>query len=219
MENFLFLAQVAHQCHRVDDAWTFTRMAVQHPACTFSAEVQEAVLLATKVKVDQTRKAVHVMRDVPVEMQEVYGSEGRTFASEVIGLVTTLLPRASFPHALPFLYKLRGDALRYLAEFGGCVVQPDVYNAYHLSNSLADTYLVATHPLRLNIALTLAVFLKQCANQPDAARRVVAHMLHQVPDGVELCQESAELVQLMKEAHGAWGNNLVVHEPPCFCQN
>ena len=86
-----------------------------------------------------------------------------------------LLPKCKSVDAKVFLYKMRGDYHRYLAEIKAPEIQMDAmklaedsYDEAH-AICLASSELRASHPIRLSLALNFSVFKHEILKQPSAA--------------------------------------------------
>ena len=86
-----------------------------------------------------------------------------------------MIPKCKSADAKVFLYKMRGDYYRYLAEIKPPEVQIDSmkmaeesYDEAH-AMCLASSDLRASHPIRLSLALNFSVFKFEILKQPSAA--------------------------------------------------
>jgi len=75
-----------------------------------------------------------------------------------------------------FYHKMRGDYLRYLAEFstgdGRKEAAEKSLVAYKAASDKATSTLTPTHPIRLGLALNFSVFYYEILNSPDRACRL-----------------------------------------------
>jgi 14-3-3 protein epsilon len=84
-----------------------------------------------------------------------------------------LIPTANTGESKVFYHKMKGDYLRYLAEFQTSGSRKEAAEksliAYKAASDIASTGLPPTHPIRLGLALNFSVFYYEILNSPDRA--------------------------------------------------
>ncbi|KAJ2878848.1 Protein bmh2 [Coemansia asiatica] len=84
-----------------------------------------------------------------------------------------LLKRATSGESKVFYLKMKGDYLRYIAEFETGdqrkTASDDSLEAYKAASEVANTELPPTHPIRLGLALNFSVFYYEIFNAPEKA--------------------------------------------------
>jgi 14-3-3 protein epsilon len=85
------------------------------------------------------------------------------FCHRILTLVNKdLIPKCKSDEGKVFLFKMKGDYYRYIAEYasGGDKTEAakDAENAYAFAHDLAEKELPSTHPLRLGLALNYSVY-------------------------------------------------------------
>jgi len=133
---------------------------------------------------------------------------------DVLNLLnTTLIPAAKPGDETVFYYKMKGDYLRYLAEFTRDEAQKESaawsLEAYKLAYKLALSSLEATHPTRLGLALNFSVYYRDVLNSPDRACHLAKHafdeavaVLDQMPESKY--RDSLLILQLLRDDLTLW---------------
>ena len=87
-------------------------------------------------------------------------------------IIKDLQPKAKSDEGKVFIFKMKGDYYRYIAEYASGNQKNDAaqqaQQSYEEAHALATECLSSTHPLRLGLALNFSVFfyeIKQNANK------------------------------------------------------
>ncbi|KAM7497846.1 hypothetical protein LguiA_022260 [Lonicera macranthoides] len=129
--------------------------------------------------------------------REKVESELETICNDMLALIDEhLIPSSSSEESNVFLYKLKGDYYRYLAEFKGDIEKEEVIDqslkAYETAITKAESYLSPAHPNRLTLSLNVSVFYCDIVNNPERG----CHLAKQAYD-----EAIAELDSLSEESY------------------
>ena len=85
------------------------------------------------------------------------------YCKRILELVNKeLIPKCKSEEGQVFLYKMKGDYYRYIAEYAGADEKNEAAKnadkAYETAHELAEKDLPSTHPLRLGLALNYSVY-------------------------------------------------------------
>ncbi|KAJ2721517.1 14-3-3 protein [Coemansia sp. Benny D115] len=108
------------------------------------------------------------------EQRKVVEKELSDICKDILNVLDTyLLASATTGESKVFYYKMKGDYLRYIAEFETAdqrkSASDDSLNAYKEATEIANAELAPTHPIRLGLALNFSVFYYEILNSPDKA--------------------------------------------------
>jgi len=116
-----------------------------------------------------------------------------------------------------FYYKMKGDYLRYLAEFSMGNDRKDAAEnslvAYKAASDKASTTLQPTHPIRLGLALNFSVFYYEILNSPERACRLAKQAFDYAVtelDGLpeENYKDSTLIMQLLRDNLTLWTSDM-----------
>jgi len=116
-----------------------------------------------------------------------------------------------------FYYKMKGDYLRYLAEFSTGNDRKDAAEnslvAYKAASDKAGTTLQPTHPIRLGLALNFSVFYYEILNSPERACRLAKQAFDYAVtelDGLpeENYKDSTLIMQLLRDNLTLWTSDM-----------
>uniref|UniRef100_A0A0G4GAF0 14-3-3 domain-containing protein n=1 Tax=Chromera velia CCMP2878 TaxID=1169474 RepID=A0A0G4GAF0_9ALVE len=192
-EVSLLLAKVAEETNRYDDMVEFVRRIVQL-RLQLQPEERSVFTAAFRGALEERRCALVTLREFeeqdehPFELKEAITEYKEKIASEAETLCKTalrhikedLLPVAPQGEHLGNLGKMRGDFYRYLAEFrmmkGSNSATEDGEKSLQAYKDATKecSHLLASHPLRLSIALNSSVLLKDILGRDDEARQHAA---------------------------------------------
>ena len=141
---------------------------------------------------------------------------------EVLTLLDeSVIPNDSQSEARVFYYKMKGDYLRYKAEYkrGGdkLPIAEQALVAYKSANDLA-VELSSTNPIRLGLALNFSVFYYEIMNQPkDACKLANAAFNDAIADLNSLSEheykDSALIMQLLRDNLTLWTADQPLDQP------
>jgi len=116
-----------------------------------------------------------------------------------------------------FYYKMKGDYLRYLAEFSTGNDRKEAAEnslvAYKAASDKAGTTLQPTHPIRLGLALNFSVFYYEILNSPERACRLAKQAFDYAVtelDGLpeENYKDSTLIMQLLRDNLTLWTSDM-----------
>lgn len=143
--------------------------------------------------------------------------ELKTYCDKVMGLLDeTLIPSTSTDEPKVFFYKMKGDYLRYLAEFQKGEAKNASSNkaleAYQSAHKIASEKLASTHPIRLGLALNFSVFYYEIMQQSDKAVEMAKNAfdeaiasLDNVTD--ESYKDATLIMQLLRDNLTLWSSD------------
>ena len=159
-----------------------------------------------KGAIQNAEKARMYKRMIEKELTEI--------CQKILDLVNDyLLPKGKNPEVLVFLHKMKGDYLRYIAEFLDGdqmnVSAQQAQSAYESAHAIATEHLVSTHPVRLGLALNFSVFYyeikknanKACKMARDAFDEAIGD-LDNVDD--EYYKDATLIMQLLRDNLTLW---------------
>jgi len=139
-------------------------------------------------------------------------------------LDTQLLPTAVDPETKVHYLKMKGDYLRYLAEFcedtdAHGLKADSAHEAYRTASDIALAELAPTNPMRLGLALNFSVFYYEVLNSPERACLLSkAAFDDAIPCiealGDEYYQDSASILQLLRDNLTLWTSDMQENEAP-----
>ena len=108
-----------------------------------------------KGSVTNAEKAKRYKQNIEKELTEV--------CKGILKLVNeSLIPNCKSEEGKVFLYKMKGDYWRYIAEYASGAEKDgaakEAEKAYDFAHKEADEHLSSTHPLRLGLALNYSVY-------------------------------------------------------------
>lgn len=116
-----------------------------------------------------------------------------------------------------FYHKMKGDYLRYMAEFSVGNDRKDAAEnslvAYKQATEVAGNLLSATHPIRLGLALNFSVFYYEILNSPDRACKLAKEAFDAAItelDGLneEGYKDSTLIMQLLRDNLTLWTSDM-----------
>lgn len=123
--------------------------------------------------------------------------------------------------AYVFYYKMKGDYLRYLAEFSRDNERKEAAEnslvAYKSASDKSATALQPTHPIRLGLALNFSVFYYEILNSPERACRLAKQAFDDAVtelDGLpeENYKDSTLIMQLLRDNLTLWTSDMQTEE-------
>lgn len=128
-----------------------------------------------------------------------------------------LIPFADSPESKVFYLKLKGDYLRYLAEFRTGQDKKDTAEdtlaAYRSAQDIAVAELVSTHPIRLGLALNFSVFYYEILVSPERACNLAKQAFDEAIAeldtlGEEAYKDSTMIMQLLRDNLTLWTSDV-----------
>ncbi|KAL3683739.1 hypothetical protein R1sor_001761 [Riccia sorocarpa] len=158
---------------------------------------------------DRNRVLARIIKDYQSSIE----SEISTICQSVLDILNTqLIPKAVSGEVKVFCLKMKGDYLRYLAEFQtgeeGRNAKESALLAYKSARSIALAELPPTHPNRLGLALNFSVFyfdiLKSLDKAYDIAKQAFTDACSDDTIRNASHKESRLILQLLMENCSIW---------------
>merc|ERR1719282_172183 len=136
--------------------------------------------------------------------------ELHTLCTDVINLITKLVPGAADVEAKVFYMKMQGDYYRYLAE--STASEADCQNAAVAYEAAwgAGQGMAATHPVLLGLALNRSVFNFEVLRKPEDAKSIANQALQNATQAFgsappEQQAEARQIMELLSDNLNLWG--------------
>ena len=132
-----------------------------------------------------------------------------------------LIPRAASGESKVFYLKMKGDYLRYLAEFKDDSDRKQVADraneAYQEATKVASAELAPTQPIRLGLALNYSVFFYEIMNLPREACMLAKRAFDDALAEIDALSEdsyrdSTVIMQLLRDNMNLWNADLASAE-------
>ncbi|KAJ1850585.1 14-3-3 protein [Coemansia sp. RSA 2703] len=150
--------------------------------------------------------------------RKVVERELSSICSDILNVLDNhLLMRATNGESKVFYLKMKGDYLRYIAEFATederKNAADDSLKAYKDATDVANTELAPTHPIRLGLALNFSVFYYEILNSPEKA----CHLAKQAFDDAiaeldslseDSYKDSTLIMQLLRDNLTLWTSDI-----------
>jgi 14-3-3 protein epsilon len=156
------------------------------------------------------------LADIAAYKAKVEG-ELESICADILSLLDNhLLAKAGGGENQVFLLKMKGDYLRYLAEFLQGQKREDVakraHDAYQQAMQVATAELTPTQPIRLGLALNYSVFHYEIQNNPAGACALAKHAFDEALAQIDSLSEdsykdSTLIMQLLKDNLSLWMAN------------
>jgi len=228
-------AKLAEQAQRWEDMMAFmTKLANSlEPSDELSPEERNMLGVSFKHVISQKRSAWRVISSIENSVagsarelqltQDFKSSIEKEIEELCVKLVSLLdqklIPKCKSVDAKVFLYKMRGDYYRYLAEIKAPEIQMDSmklaeesYDEAH-AMCLASSELRASHPIRLSLALNFSVFKNEILKQPKGALDMARDAfemgmrdLEKIDSDSSHYNDSKFIVQLLRDNIALWSN-------------
>jgi 14-3-3 protein epsilon len=189
-EEHVYMAKLAEQAERYEEMVEHMK-AVAEAGKDLTVEERNLLSVAYKNVIGCRRASWRVLSSI--EEKEANGSnegliknyrvkvegELEKICSDILSVIDDfLVPNANTPEGRVFYYKMKGDYLRYLAEFQVLDKKKEsaakALEAYQSAQEAAGNRnekdgLPPTHPIRLGLALNFSVFYYEIQNNPEQA--------------------------------------------------
>jgi len=243
-EEKVYIARLAEQAERYDEMVDAMKMIAQM-GVGLTQEERNLLSVAYKNVIGARRASWRIVSSLEFKGKEK-GEEGeneilttqyrQAIEKELQGICTEildLLDKDLIPSAHPteteekgnnegnesyvFYYKMKGDYLRYLAEFSTATDRKEAAEnslvAYKSASDKATLTLQPTHPIRLGLALNFSVFYYEILNSPERACRLAKQAFD---DGVteldglpeENYKDSTLIMQLLRDNLTLWTSDM-----------
>ncbi|KAI0032375.1 14-3-3 domain-containing protein [Vararia minispora EC-137] len=229
-----FIAKVAEEAERWDDAIASMKTVVSASRAHLSAEERNLVSVAYKNKTGTLRNSWRILDTL--ERRETAARPGTRGAAlirqartrverdlaracqDVLALISVqLLPAASPGEERVFYHKMQGDYYRYLYEIAAARERERYaqlsLEAYKTAYKHALGTLEAWHPTRLGLALNFAVYFRDVCASPVRACHLAKHAfdealaaLVRLPD--DASRDSVMILQLLRDDLILWSSEI-----------
>lgn len=231
-EENVYMAKLAEQAERYDEMVD----AMKRVACMdveLTVEERNLVSVAYKNVIGARRASWRIVSSIE-QKEENKGNanhvakikEYRTkIEAELAGICNDILsvldnhliPTANTGESKVFYHKMKGDYLRYLAEFQTSANRKEAAEkslvAYKTATDIAATGLPPTHPIRLGLALNFSVFYYEILNSPDRACQLAKQAFDDAIAELDTLSEdsykdSTLIMQLLRDNLTLWTSDM-----------
>jgi len=236
-EDNVYIARLAEQAERYDEMVTEMKNIAQ-TGVGLNPEERNLLSVAYKnvigsrraswriiTSLEQKGSDNEIMNDTTTKYRKEVEKELQDICTEILDLLDShLIPQSkqhdgsssadggSLIEAEVFYYKMKGDYLRYLAEFSVGTDRTDAatnsLGAYKIATDKA-TNLGSTHPIRLGLALNYSVFFYEILNSPAKACKLAKEAFDKAIaelDSIdeEKYKDSTLIMQLLRDNLTLW---------------
>jgi len=231
-EELVYMAKLAEQAERYNEMVDFMKK-VSEQGTEVSVEERNLLSVAYKNTTGSRRAAWRILNSLE-QKEENKGNANNVkkikeykakvekeladVCDDILALVDKhLIPASQSGEGKVFFNKMKGDYLRYKAEF----LSGDARNgtaessraAYQAASDIATDELPPTHPIRLGLALNFSVFYFEILNSPDRACQLAKQSfdeaiskLDTLPE--EYYKDSTLIMQLLRDNLTLWTSDL-----------
>eukprot|EP01120_Amphizonella_sp_Union-15-10_P009043 TRINITY_DN334_c0_g1_i3.p1 TRINITY_DN334_c0_g1~~TRINITY_DN334_c0_g1_i3.p1 ORF type:complete len:259 (-),score=77.56 TRINITY_DN334_c0_g1_i3:65-814(-) len=149
--------------------------------------------------------------------REKIESELTNICNDVLSVLDShLVPAATTSESKVFYLKMKGDYLRYMAEFSTGDVRKEAGNkalaAYKSAIEVASNDMLPTNPIRLGLVLNFSVFYYEILNSQDEACTLAKQAFDDAISGLDKLtddayKETTLILQLIRENLSLWTSN------------
>jgi 14-3-3 protein epsilon len=188
-DNLVYKAKLAEQAERYSEMKEYmSEVAQDEKGSSLSIEERNLLSVAFKNVIGSRRASWRVIQSITEseteserkEILKEYGTvietEIEDICSQILDIINQLINKSSDTEPKVFYLKMKGDYLRYLAEFqtgekkkGSAGQANDAYNKANELATSSENGLPPTDPIRLGLALNYSVFHYEIRNEPEEA--------------------------------------------------
>ncbi|XP_002171104.3 14-3-3-like protein isoform X1 [Hydra vulgaris] len=228
-DEYLYLARLAEQAERYEEMVQNMKSIVVM-GNGLSQEERNLLSVAYKNVIGMRRVSWRVISNIQskgndfspkvvASYQAEIEKELKDICNDILDLLDTYLINHSKSNenensdALVFYYKMKGDYLRYLAEFSTGIDRKDYAQsslvAYKLASDTAVEQLEATHPIRLGLALNFSVFYFEILDLPERACNIAKKAFEDAVENLDKLsgdnyKDSTLIMQLLRDNLTLW---------------
>ena len=232
-EEHVYMAKLAEQAERYEEMVEHMK-AVAEAGKDLTVEERNLLSVAYKNVIGCRRASWRVLSSI--EEKEANGSnegliknyrvkvegELEKICSDILSVIDDfLVPNAGTPEGRVFYYKMKGDYLRYLAEFQVLDKKKEsaakALEAYQSAQEAAGNRnekdgLPPTHPIRLGLALNFSVFYYEIQNNPEQACQLAKKAFDDAIAELDTLSEesykdSTLIMQLLRDNLTLWSSD------------
>ncbi len=231
IDKNLYLARVTEQSERYEETVKYMEDIVKSKSQDLSVEERNLLSVAFKNCVSSRRSAWRSVYTIEMkekstnskflylvtDLKQLLEKELNEWCDKMLRLIDNfLLKKATSAESKVFYLKMKGDYLRYIAEFSTgethAQISTNSMNAYKEATENAAE-LNFTNPIKLGLALNFSVFYYEVMNDPKTACEIANQAFQ---DGIqklesiddELYKDSTTILQLLKENIDMWSAEL-----------
>jgi len=151
------------------------------------------------------------------DYREKIEGELTEICNDILGVLDEhLVPSATSSESKVFYLKMKGDYLRYMAEFSTGDVRKEAANkalaAYKEAISVASEDMPPTNPIRLGLVLNFSVFYYEILNSQDEACNLAKKAFDDAISDLDKLsddsyKETTLILQLLRENLSLWTSN------------
>lgn len=227
----VFMARLAEQAERYEDMVDCMKQ-VGTMGAELSLDERNLLSVAYKNCIGARRQAWRAvntleMREAakgPAILEIIRGykskveEELQARCNEILSILgQELVPKASNEESKVFYLKMKGDYLRYLAEFANAATHSkcssEAHDSYQQASELAIAKLKPTHPTRLGLALNFSVFYYEVFSSPEKACMLAKTAFDDAMNVMDSLDEdsykdSAQIMQLLRDNLALWTSSM-----------
>ncbi|PAA53370.1 hypothetical protein BOX15_Mlig008321g1 [Macrostomum lignano] len=231
-EDRVYFAKLAEQAERYDEMVEAMK-AVAMMDVELTIEERNLLSVAYKNVIGARRASWRILNSIEQKEERRASSDKaeltKKFLSQVEAelkkvcedildvLDSHLVPSATAEESKVFYYKMKGDYLRYMAEFASGPERKEAaensLTAYKSATDLAASSLPSTHPIRLGLALNFSVFYYEILNSPDRACKLAKTAFDDAIAELDTLSEesykdSTLIMQLLRDNLTLWTSDM-----------
>jgi len=231
-EESVYMAKLAEQAERYEEMVNFMKKVAMLDQ-ELTVEERNLVSVAYKNVIGARRASWRIVSSIE-QKEENKGNEQHVarireyrtkIELELNGICNDILqvldghliPTANTGESKVFYHKMKGDYLRYLAEFQTGNARKEAAEksliAYKAASDVAATGLPPTHPIRLGLALNFSVFYYEILNSPDRACQLAKQAFDDAIAELDTLSEdsykdSTLIMQLLRDNLTLWTSDM-----------
>eukprot|EP01121_Diplochlamys_sp_Union-15-3_P014040 TRINITY_DN443_c0_g2_i1.p1 TRINITY_DN443_c0_g2~~TRINITY_DN443_c0_g2_i1.p1 ORF type:complete len:247 (-),score=61.83 TRINITY_DN443_c0_g2_i1:99-839(-) len=231
-ETHVYTAKLAEQAERYQEMVD----AVKHVAqlgTELSVDERNLFSVAYKNVIGSRRAAWRIISSIEAKEVERNESEAKIkkvrqykekveaelndICNDILSVLDNhLIPKASSSEPKIFYLKMKGDYLRYMAEFSTGDAKKSASDkalaAYTQALEVAKSDMLATNPIRLGLALNFSVFFYEIMNAHDEACKLAKQAFDDAISDLDKLsddsyKETTLILQLIRENLSLWTSN------------
>ena len=231
-DTLVYKAKLAEQAERYSEMKEYMSLVAQDKSdSSLSIEERNLLSVAFKNVIGSRRASWRVIqsitdseteserKDILKEYRVVIETEIEDICGQILEIITQLITKSRDTEPKVFYLKMKGDYLRYLAEFQveekKKTSAGEANTAYGEANTLAvsaDNGLPPTDPIRLGLALNYSVFHYEIRNEPEEACALAKKAFDDAIAELDTLSEesykdSTLIMQLLRDNLTLWTSN------------
>lgn len=226
--DLVYKAKLCEQVERFDDMVKHMDIVATKPP--LSVEERNLLSVAYKNVIGAKRASWRILTSIEaklddsgkMEILQKYKAEVEKQLEEtskkILDIIDNFLLKEEPDNESKIFYnKMKGDYLRYLAEFHSGDTRKDdadsSLKSYKEASDIASTHLAPTHPIRLGLALNFSVFYYEILNSSERACRLAKAAFDDAIAELDTLNEesykdSTLIMQLLRDNLTLWTSDL-----------